>query len=658
MNLSIQRFSFLILFVLLSVLISFFSYNYFSQQEKTASVILKSINSQISETSYILSKRIKNKESVKTVHPMLDRIAAHNDFIAAILIHDENNVLLSTDPQYKKILDSHSLYKKNRSNYKEILEAKAIESDIKFYEGDKAVFLKLQFDLDKEEINSYFAQRQVDYLIYFITIPLIIIILLSLLMRYFILKPLERLRQFAHYQSDIPKAFKLKELEIIRHSMVQTFQRLESEKNELYSIARTDLLSGLANRNALNEYTERLIEKSKRAQEEFAFLFLDLDHFKSVNDSLGHNVGDDLLKKVSSIIDEVIRPNDFVARVGGDEFVIIITDYDSIMEVTSIIQRIQKQLAQTWIIQTHPIAVSSSVGIAFYPKDGDSIISLMQHSDIAMYEAKESGRARYHFYTEELNKKVQDAINLDKEMRDALVNDEYKLFYQPKVDINTGKIVGAEALIRWFSPTKGLIAPDTFIPLAEENSFIVELGDWITREAVKQQHRLKNKGLDIIISINISAKQLLKDDFIDKFINLLKEYDVSNSKIDIEITEYMFFQQNNDNFKKLNELHGHGITISLDDFGTGYSSLSYLKKFPIDYLKIDKAFMDDFQTKEGSIFIDTIVKMGQTLNMKIIAEGVEESKQVEYLKSIGCDQYQGYHFSKPISAEEFENKFA
>ena len=658
MNLSIQRFSFLILFVLLSVLISFFSYNYFSQQEKTASVILKSINSQISETSYILSKRIKNKESVKTMRPILDRIAANNDFIAAILIHDENNVLLSTDPHYKKILDSHSLYKKNKSNYKEILEAKAIESDIKFYEGDRAVFLKLQFDLDKEEINSYFAQRQVDYLIYFITIPLIMIILLSLLMRYFILKPLERLRQFAYYQSDIPKAFVLKELEVIRYSMVQTFQRLESEKNELYSIARTDLLSGLANRNALNEYCERLIEKSKRAQEEFAFLFLDLDHFKSVNDSLGHNVGDDLLKKVSSMINEVIRPNDFIARVGGDEFVIIITEYDSIMEVTSIIQRIQKQLAQTWVIQTHPITISSSVGIAFYPKDGDNIISLMQHSDIAMYEAKKSGRARYHFFTEELNKKVQDTINLDNKMRDALVNDEYKLFYQPKVDISTGKIVGAEALIRWFSPTKGLIAPDIFIPLAEENGFIVELGDWITREAVKQQHIFKNKGLDIIISINISAKQLLKDDFIDKFINLLKEYNVSHSKIDLEITEYMFFQQNNDNFKKLNELHEYGITVSLDDFGTGYSSLSYLKKFPIDHLKIDKAFMDDFQTKEGSIFIDTIVKMGQTLNMKIIAEGIEETKQVEYLKSIGCDQYQGYFFSKPISAEEFENKFA
>ncbi len=656
MSLNIQRFTFLIVAFLLGVLYLIFGYYHFSQQEKTASAILRAINSQMLETSYHLSKDIKSINDIATVRAMLDRIASNSDFIESIFIHDENEVLLTTDPFRRKTISTNLLFSNGLSAYEKLEKIEAVEEEIRFYEGKRANSLKLTFVLDKEEISQYFSKRKSKFLVYFGFLPIFILIFIWLLLRHFVVKPLEMLRQFAYYQSEVPKAFYLRELEIIRYSMVQTFQRLESEKKELYDMARTDLLSGLANRNALKEYVERLIANSARDNKEFALLFLDLDNFKDINDSLGHNVGDELLKKISSMISEAVRSNDFVARVGGDEFVIIVEKYHSIVELSAIVERIQKYLAQTWVIQTYPVNIGSSVGIAFYPKDGDSLVSLMKNSDIAMYEAKNNGRARYHFFTEELNKRVQDSIALDKEMRKALVEKEYQLYYQPKVNIKTGAIVGVEALIRWISPS-GVITPDIFIPLAEENGFIVELGDWVVKEAIRQQRIWREKNIDVIISINVSAKQLLEENFIRDFKNMLVQNRVEPSKIDIEITEYLFLQNSDKNSQILRELHDFGVTISLDDFGTGYSSLSYLKRFPIDNLKIDKAFIDDCESVEGSVFVETIVKMGQTLNMKVVAEGVEIKEQFEYLKAIGCDQYQGYYFAKPLNSDDFEALF-
>jgi len=656
MLLSIQKFTFLVVASLLSVLYLIFGYYHFSQQEKTASAILRAINSQMLETSYHLSKDIKSKDDIASVRAMLDRVASNSDFIDSIFIHDENEVLLATDPFRRKTISTNLLFSNGLSAYDKLEQIGAIEEEIRFYEGKKANTLKLTFVLDKDEIFQYFSERQTKFFLYFGLLPVFILVFVWFVLRHFVVRPLETLRQFAYYQSEVPKAFCLKELETIRYSMVQTFQRLESEKKELYDMARTDLLSGLANRNALKEYVERLIANSQRDNKEFAFLFLDLDNFKDINDSLGHNVGDELLKKISSMISEAVRSNDFIARVGGDEFVIIVERYHSVVELSVIVERIQKYLAQTWIIQTHPVNIGSSVGIAFYPKDGDNLVSLMKNSDIAMYEAKKNGRARYHFFTEELNKRVQDSIVLDKEMRKALADREYQLYYQPKVNTKTGAIVGAEALIRWISPG-GIITPNTFIPLAEENGFIVELGGWVIKEAIKQQRIWREKNIDVTISINVSAKQLLEGNFIRDFKNILEQNRVEPSKIDIEITEYLFLQHSERNSQILQELHDFGVTISLDDFGTGYSSLSYLKRFPIDSLKIDKAFIDDYNSNRGAIFVDTIVKMGQTLNMQVIAEGVELKEQLDYLKVIGCDQYQGYYFSKPLNVDDFEALF-
>jgi diguanylate cyclase len=639
------------LFVLISIY-SIFTYYFYQQENKLSNVILKTLNNNITETSYTISKTIKSIDDIYLFKAQLDRYSANDDFIAAIAIFDNDKLLLTTDPSYKTIDKINT--QKNEDFYNELVHKKYIENELRFYEGKNVKKLRLIYYLEQEEINAHFIKNRINYLTYFGIPPIIIFILLFILIRQYISIPLEKLRQYAYYSHIVPKAFKVKELESIRYSMVDTFSRLDTEKKELYLMARTDSLSGLSNRNSLNEYINRLILTSKRIKKEFAFLYLDIDHFKSINDSLGHNIGDELLQSISLLFKKILRPSDFIARIGGDEFVIIIEDYESYFDLSNVIDRIQNELTKNWTIKTHPINISCSIGVSLYPKNGETQIDLMKNADIAMYEAKKLGRNQYHFFTETLNETVQNSILLDKNMRLALKNDEYELFYQPKVELKTSEITSVEALIRWRTPTDGIINPDTFIQLAEDNNFIQELGVWIIDEAISQYVDWRKKNIDIAISINISAKQLLKSNFAEELISKLRFNQINPSKIDLEITEYIFMQNSTETNSNLDKLHDYGISISLDDFGTGYSSLSYLKKFPITYLKIDKSFLDDFNTKEGSTFVETIVKLGQTLNMKIIAEGVEKLEQVEYLKKIKCDQYQGYFCSRPLKAKDFE----
>lgn len=646
-------FFFIIIFFVFSYIL--YSYSFFQLEEQRAKLILNNLNTSISELSYNISKDLTNIEEIKEKRPLFDRLVANNDFLKAIMVFNDNKLLLSTNPSLKKV---DTLIKENfSSNYALLKNSKIITSNIRFYKNKNLTNLLLVYVLEKKEITFHFERLQIDFFINFMIFLVILIITKLLLLQKFVTAPLEKLRQYAYYNSFVPKTMVIKEFEAIRNSMVDSFSRLANEKEVLYNMARTDSLSGLANRNSLNEFLERLIPNSKRDNKEFAYLFLDLDHFKSVNDSLGHNIGDELLQNLSKKVETILRPSDFIARVGGDEFVIIIQNYHNYSELINIIQRIQNYISTPWLIANNPIYINCSIGVSIFPKDGADAISLMKSSDIAMYEAKKLGRNQYHFFTESLNEKVQNIIQLTTDMKEALKNGEFELYYQPKIDINDSQIYGVEALIRWYKPNHGMITPDNFIPLAEENNFIKILGEWIIDEALNQYLIWKEKGIDLKISINISAKQISEKNFSVKLIEKLNNLKIPHEKIDLEITEYMFLDSKeftNDNLRILRE---NKISISLDDFGTGYSSLSYLKKYPIDNLKIDKSFLDDFNSKEGSIFLETIVKMAQTLNMKVIAEGVEEEKQLEYLKSIHCDQYQGYYFSKPLNAKGLEELY-
>lgn len=649
----IQRFI-LFFIALLFLLFSIMFFYYFkSQEEQTSKVIYTTLEHELAERAYSISKMMEKKDDILLFRSLFVNTVANNNFLKAILVFDDGKLLLTTDPKIKSV-DKNLILSDIKTYNEKLSKITYLKGDILFYEQNKKKSLDFVYVLDKEEINQYFIKNREEFFLYFGFLPMVGFFLFYIVFRRYITIPLEKLRQLAYYNNKIPKAFKIKELESIRHSMVDTFSRLENEKKEFFLMARTDSLSGLANRNSLQEFLDRLIPTAKRKQEEFAFLFLDLDHFKTINDSLGHNIGDELLKKISGILKKVLRPNDFIARVGGDEFVLIIQDYKSNLELTNIIKRVHKQLSKPWVIQTHPVETTCSIGIAIFPQDGKDQISLMKSADIAMYEAKKHGRNQYHFFTKELNDKLLKIINLNKQMRIALKNGDYHLFYQPKVCLKDSKIIGVEALIRWIDKEQGFIPPSDFIPLAEENDFIIELGDWIVEEALNQYLDWKNKGIDIVMSINISAKQFLQNRFAENLIEKINSKKIEPNRIILELTEYILIDQNNSVYSTLRKLNEFGVSISLDDFGTGYSSLSYLKKYPIDYLKIDKSFIDDSFNSQGKVFIETIVKMGQTLNMKIVAEGVETQEQVEYLKSISCNLYQGYYFSKPIKAKELE----
>ncbi|MCT7508221.1 putative bifunctional diguanylate cyclase/phosphodiesterase [Aliarcobacter cryaerophilus] len=650
---SIQRFI-LFFIALLFLLFSIMFFYYFkSQEEQTSKVIYTTLEHELAERAYSISKMMEKKDDILLFRSLFVNAVANNNFLKAILVFDDDKLLLTTDPKIKSV-DENLILSDIKTYNEKLSKITYLKGDIIFFEQNKQKSIDLIFLIDKEEINQYFIKNREEFFIYFGFLPIFGFFLFYIVFRKYITIPLEKLRQLAYYNNKIPKAFKIRELESIRHSMVDSFSRLENEKKEFFLMARTDSLSGLANRNSLQEFLDRLIPTAKRKKEEFAFLFLDLDHFKTINDSLGHNIGDELLQKISGILKKVLRPNDFIARVGGDEFVLIIQDYKSNLELTNIIKRVQKQLSKPWVIQTHPVETTCSIGIAIFPQDGKDQISLMKSADIAMYEAKKHGRNQYHFFTKELNDKLLKIINLNKQIRIALKNGDYQLFYQPKVCLKDSKIIGVEALIRWIDKEKGFIPPSDFIPLAEENDFIIELGDWIVEEALNQYLDWKNKGIDIVMSINISAKQFLQNRFAENLIEKINSKKIEPNRIILELTEYILIDQNNSVYSTLRKLNEFGVSISLDDFGTGYSSLSYLKKYPIDYLKIDKSFIDDSCNSQGKVFIETIVKMGQTLNMKIVAEGVETQEQVEYLKSISCNLYQGYYFSKPIKAKELE----
>ena len=321
----IQKFILFFISLILIIFYTIFGYYFFKQEEEISNVILKSIENNLKETSYKLSKSIEEKNDILTYKSLLDRISSHEDFIQAILVFDNEKLLLTTDPKIKTVNRDFKNYNLN-SSYEKLMNQQYIEEEITFYEGKNLRKLLLVFVFEKEEIYTHFVKNKLDFIIYFGLFPILTLLFLVIILRIYLTKPLELLRQYAYYNNIVPKAFKIKELEAIRHSMVDSFTRLEAEKKELYLMARTDSLSGLANRNSLNEYLERLIPTMQRNEKEFAFLFLDIDHFKTVNDSLGHNIGDELLKNISSIIRKTLRPSDFIARVGGDEFVIIIQE--------------------------------------------------------------------------------------------------------------------------------------------------------------------------------------------------------------------------------------------------------------------------------------------------------------------------------------------
>jgi diguanylate cyclase (GGDEF)-like protein/PAS domain S-box-containing protein len=412
-----------------------------------------------------------------------------------------------------------------------------------------------------------------------------------------------------------------------------------------------DLLTKLPNRALLRDRLSLAISQAKRDDESLAVMFLDLDRFKNINDSLGHMIGDELLQQVSTRLKDCIREGDTLARFGGDEFTLMLPKLHNEREdAVKLANKISSSLKEPFNVDGHELYVSASIGIAMYPQDGTNIDSLIKHADVAMYHVKGQGKNGYQFYSNEMNIPYIEKLSLDTGIHKALDNNEFHLVYQPQINLRTGEIVGVEALLRWDHPEHGLVSPSEFIPFAEESGLIVDIGSWVLKSACAELSQWRLSGLpEIRMSINISARQLMEEYIVSDILTILKDYDLPGSSLELEITENAIMDDMDSAIRKLKELSHEGITIAIDDFGTGYSSLSYLHKLPIQTLKIDRTFLKESRINKGdNTIIKTIVAMAKGLDLNVIAEGVETQTQLDYLREIECSEAQGFLFGKPL----------
>lgn len=432
------------------------------------------------------------------------------------------------------------------------------------------------------------------------------------------------------------------------------FDITDSKKAEekIRQLAYYDNLTELPNRNMLSNYFNELVNNSKIEKQEIGVMFLDLDRFKIINDTMGHAFGDIVLQQFSKRLLKCVGKDDMVSRYGGDEFIILLKNTNQ-SEATRVAQRIINEFSYPLIVNMHKIFSTPSIGVSLYPKSGEDLETLIKCADIAMFFAKEKGKNSYQFYTYNQSKDISKKMYLENELRRALENNEFILYYQPQLNLNTGKIVGVEALIRWRHPEFGMISPAEFIPVAEETGLIIPIGKWILKTACEQNKNWQDAGFPpIYVAVNISVYQFQHKDFVETINQVLAETKLNPQYLELEMTESIM-QNMKQLMVVLNELKNIGIKLSLDDFGTGYSSLNVLRYLPIDNLKIDKSFIDDIMDDLNTApIIKTIIDMGKNLKLSVIAEGIEKKEQVDFLKQNKCDIGQGYLFSVPLPAEE------
>ncbi|MEK3968055.1 MULTISPECIES: EAL domain-containing protein [Paenibacillus] len=441
------------------------------------------------------------------------------------------------------------------------------------------------------------------------------------------------------------------QLTATQQELVEQYDMLVENQKHMHRLAYVDELSNLPNRVCLLESMEKYLQCSGGKA---ALLFVDTDNFKYINDTLGHKSGDVLIQKASKRLQSVVREGDMLSRLGGDEFVIFIKDIENHEDVLDLAERIMRAFRQSFLIGESYLYVSVSIGISFYPEDGETTEQILKNADVAMYRAKEDGKGTYVVYDKSMHTAFNERMNIEKHLRSAMNNNEFELYYQPQVDIQSGLISGFEALIRWNSPTLGFVSPLSFIKIAEDSRLIIYIGEWVLRESCIFMKGIQDRmGIPYKISVNISIIQLLQDDFVEMVQESLAESGLKPSCLELEITESIFMESFESIVNKLQFLKSQGIRIALDDFGTGYSSLSYLQQLPISTLKMDKTFIDSLSEKAYSqSFVQTIIQLGHNMGLEVVAEGVEEISQLDFLRKSGCDKVQGYLVSRPVPKQE------
>jgi diguanylate cyclase (GGDEF)-like protein len=428
---------------------------------------------------------------------------------------------------------------------------------------------------------------------------------------------------------------------------------------QITHLAEHDALTGLPNRVLLNDRLNHAIAAASRNSSMMAVLFFDLDGFKHINDSLGHSIGDKLLISVADRLRDCIRTPDTVSRQGGDEFVVLLQDIRHADDAANTANRMLKGVMEPHSVDGSELHVTASIGISVYPDDGGNAESLIKNADVAMYQAKESGCRSYRFFKPEMNVKAVERQSLEQDLRRALDRKELTLHYQPIVNLKSGTITGAEALLRWTQLTRGPVPPAVFIPVAEDSGLILPIGAWVLREACTQGKAWADAGLcPLTISVNVSALQIRSDSFLANLVAVLRETGLNPGSLNIEVTESGLMERARFGSPILTSLRDKGIQVSVDDFGTGYSSLSYLRKLPIDALKIDQSFVRQISTTpDDTTIVSAIISMGRSLRLKVVAEGVESAEDVAFLKKQECDEAQGFFFGRPVNAECFAEMY-
>jgi diguanylate cyclase (GGDEF)-like protein/PAS domain S-box-containing protein len=424
---------------------------------------------------------------------------------------------------------------------------------------------------------------------------------------------------------------------------------------QMSHLAQHDFLTGLPNRMFLHDRVGHAIALAKRHMKKVAVLFLDLDGFKHINDSLGHPVGDKLLQSIAKRLLVCVRGTDTVSRQGGDEFVVLLSEVDRPEDAAITARRMLREVAEAHSVDQHDLHVTTSIGVSIYPDDGLDAETLIKNADIAMYQAKGNGRQSYQFFEPAMNVRAVERQSIEESLRRALERKEFALHYQPIVNLKTGEITGAEALIRWTHPVRGLVPPVQFIPVAEDCGLIVPIGNWVLREACRQARAWAQAGLSLkTMAVNISAMEFRDKHFLEGVFAILKETGMDPGTLELELTESVLMKHAESTESILKTLRARGVQLAVDDFGTGYSSLSYLRKFPIDILKIDQSFVRQITTDPHETTIVTaVISMGRSLKLQVVAEGVETQEELAFLQAHHCDQAQGYYFSRPIVPEQF-----
>ena len=438
-----------------------------------------------------------------------------------------------------------------------------------------------------------------------------------------------------------------------RMTVIRDISDRKQAEARIQFLAHHDILTHLPNRALLLDRIQIMLASARRNRTEVGIMFIDLDNFKTINDSLGHYAGDELLKRVASRLQSSLRNVDLVGRLGGDEFLVVLADLANAEDIAPVAEKISEAISEPFSLEDQILSVSASIGVSVFPRDGETPDSLIRNADAAMYLAKERGRNNWQFFQPSLNRQAFQALALESGIRKAIKELEFTLHYQPEIRTNTGQPTAVEALIRWKHPELGLLGPDQFISVAEHRGLIMPIGRWVINEAIRQAREWADLGMPIPVAINLSAVQFKQKDLVEDIAARLKEHGVSGEMIELELTESLFLEDINAMTRTLGRLKDLGVSLAVDDFGTGYSSLSYLKRYPIDKVKIDRSFVRDIPRDDDDVAITVaIINLAASLNLKVVAEGVETQEQAYFLEEHQCDFLQGYHIARPLPAAD------